>query len=140
MADVTIPYPEVGEAAFEVLDDHLMTFLLSGSHPPLAPGYPMLAATDQDFKQFHVVGYNASGELVPATWNATPANAIQAIGVITQRLDTTDRTGVTVPVFYTGCFNPDALVWDATFDTDAKKMVAFNGAPTPTTIALRKRG
>lgn len=41
--------------------------------------------------------------------------------------------------WYTGCFNLDALVWDASFDTDAKKKAAFEGAPTPTQIIVAKR-
>ena len=43
------------------------------------------------------------------------------------------------PCWYSGCFNIDALVWDASFDTDAKKLAAFRGAPTPTTILTAKR-
>jgi hypothetical protein len=43
-------------------------------------------------------------------------------------------------VWYSGAFNMDALVWDDSFDTDAKKEAAFRGAPTPTTIIIAKRG
>jgi hypothetical protein len=41
--------------------------------------------------------------------------------------------------WYQGNFNQDALVWDASFDSDAKKQAAFNGAPTPTAILINKR-
>lgn len=139
MADVKVPYLEAGQAAFEPLDSYSQGFLLSGDHPRLA-SYPLEAAEDQIFSQFEVVGYDEDGNLVPATWAANAANAVQAIGVITQALDTTGRSGVTVPTFYSGNFNPDALVWDDSFDTEEKKMLAFNGAPTPTQISLRKRG
>ncbi len=37
-----------------------------------------------------------------------------------------------------GMWNPLALVWDASFNTDEKKRKAFQGAPTPTAIAIRK--
>ena len=43
-------------------------------------------------------------------------------------------------VWYSGCFNMDALVWDASYNTDAEKAAAFAGAPTPTTIIVAKRG
>ena len=134
MANVKVPYIEAGLASFEELDTYTQGFLLSGDHPRLA-SYPMTAATDQVFQQFEVVGYNGDNELVPAV-----NGSVQAIGVITQALDTTDREGVTVPTFYSGCFNPDALVWDASYATDADKLNAFVGAPTPTQITCRKRG
>ncbi|MFC3724398.1 head decoration protein [Neoaquamicrobium sediminum] len=140
MAEVAVPYLEAGEAAFEVLDEYTQRFLLSGNHPPLAPGYPMRVDADQALSQFHVVGLDADGDLVPATWNADPALAVKAIGVVTQAVVGNSDGTTTVPVFYSGCFNPDALVWDASFDTEGKKMTAFNGSPTPTTITLRKRG
>lgn len=140
MADVTVPYIEAGQAAFDALDTYLQKFLISGSHPELAPGFPMEVKASQVLSQFHVVGLDATGKLVPATYNATPANAIKAIGVVTQAVVGNAGGTTTVPVWYSGCFNPDALVWDATFTTEGQKMTAFNGSPTPTTITLRKRG
>lgn len=139
MANVNVPYPETGLASFEVLDSHFQKFLLSGSDPKLEPGFPLEVATGVAFQQFHVVGLNASNKLVIATWNATPASAIKPIGVITQALASQGSAGVKVPVFYTGCFDPAALVWDASFDTDAKKAEAFMGSPSPTRVVIRKR-
>jgi hypothetical protein len=40
--------------------------------------------------------------------------------------------------FRAGCFNPAALNWHASYDTDDKKAAAFRGAPTPTNILIRK--
>lgn len=134
MANVTVPYPEAGLAAFEELDNYAQAFLLSGDHPRLA-SYPMEAAEDQVFRQFEVVGYDADGNLVPAV-----LGTVDAVGVITQALDTTGKSGVTVPTFYSGCFNPDALVWDDSYATLEDKLNAFRGAPTPTQITLRTRG
>lgn len=37
-----------------------------------------------------------------------------------------------------GNFNIDALNWHASFDTDAEKLAAFEGAPSPTNIVLQK--
>jgi hypothetical protein len=63
---------------------------------------------------------------------------VKAIGVVAHA-STVDGSGGNVQVFYQGCFNQDALVWDASFDTDAKKQAAFIGSPTPTQIIVRKR-
>ena len=139
MADVKVPYPEAGQAAFEELDTHLQEFLYSGSHPAPAPGIPLEVKADEVLEQFHVVGLDANDVLVPAVWNADPGLAIQAVGVCSQAVIGATGGGTKVPTLYTGCFNPDALVWDASFDTDGKKAGAFNGAPTPTTIVIRKR-
>lgn len=43
-----------------------------------------------------------------------------------------------VDIFRAGCFNPEALTWGASYDTDAKKAAAFRGAPAPTNILIRK--
>ena len=139
MPDVKIPYPEVGLAAFEKLDTYHADLLISGSHPPLAPGYPMTVTASQALQQFHVVGL-VDGKLVPAVWSATPADAVQAVGIVTQAVVGNDEGTTTVPVFYSGCFNPSMLVWDESFDTPEKKANAFNGAPTPTQILIRARG
>lgn len=140
MAEQKVPYPEAGLAAFEVLDEYTAGLLISGSWPTLSPGYPMEVAPDQELKQFEVVGLDANGKLVPAVWADDPADAVQAIGVCTQAVVGNSSGTTTVPMFYSGCFNPDMLVWDSSFDTDEKKMKAFVGAPTPTQILLRKRG
>lgn len=139
MADVTVPYIEAGEASFEQLDTYLQKFLIAGEHPKLA-SFPMTVKAAQTLAQFAVVGLDASGDLVPATFNADPALGIKPVGVVTQAVTGAADGSTTVPTFYSGSFNPDALVWDATFDTDGKKATAFNGSPTPTNVTLRKRG
>lgn len=42
------------------------------------------------------------------------------------------------PVYKGGCFNPDLLNWPAYYSTDAKKFAAFDGAPSPTNIIVRR--
>lgn len=140
MAEIKIKYPEAGEAAFDVLDDYTGSFLISGNHPPLAPGFPMAVAADQALRQFEVVGFDGDGKLVPATFDADPEAGVRAIGIVTQAVVGASDGSTTVPTFYSGCFNPEALIWDESYDTPGKKMTAFNGAPTPTTITLRTRG
>jgi hypothetical protein len=139
MVDVKVPYPEVGVAAFEQLDTYVAGFLLSGAHPPLSTGVPMEVKPDEALKQFHVVAMGEDG-LVPAVWSADPADAMQAVGVVTQAVTGDAAGGTTVPMFYTGHFDPEALVWHPSFDTPDKKAKAFNGAPTPTQIIVRARG
>ncbi|TPI86355.1 hypothetical protein [Mesorhizobium sp. B2-8-9] len=61
------------------------------------------------------------------------AMGVSVIKVVT---DADDTSGA--PIYIQGCINPDALIWHASFDSDAKKAVAFDGAPSPTSILLRK--
>lgn len=65
---------------------------------------------------------------------------VQAIGVLAHAASLGASGTGTGTFWYSGCFNIDALIWDASFDTDAKKLAAFEGAPTPTTIIAAKRG
>jgi hypothetical protein len=134
MANQTFPYADPGRAAFEVLDTYMQNFLLAGNHPELAQPYSFTAEGGTTLEQFSVVGLNGSGYLALATEDGT----VQALGVLAQAFDSASDSGV--PVYYQGCFNMDALVWDASFDTDAKKEAAFRGAPTPTQIIVAKRG
>jgi hypothetical protein len=62
-----------------------------------------------------------------------------AIGFIMYAADNTLGAdgAISVEVARMGCFNPNALVWDSSFDTATKKRLAFEGAPTPTAIFLR---
>jgi hypothetical protein len=140
MADVKIPYPEAGLAAFEALDSYEAGLLISGNWPPLSPGYPLEVKADEELPQFAVVGLDSDGKLVMATYDDDPSAAIKPIGICTQAVKGDSGGGTTVPVIYSGCFNPDMLVWDDSFDTDEKKLNAFVGSPTPTQIVLRKRG
>lgn len=133
-----------GRPAFEVLDDYTMSVLLAGVTPPLGDPMNIELAPSQNLAKYAVVGLNANGKLVAATWNATPANAIKPIGVLAQAAasDGTNSKGIKGGVYYSGCFNIDeksVLVWDASFDTEAKKRDAFIGSPAPCQIVARRR-
>ena len=134
MAEVKMPYLEAGLASFEALDTFTQGFLLSGSDPKLEPGFPMPMKIGQALRQFEVLTLDADNLLVPAQEGAP------AMFVCTQAVAAPTGAGVTVPVWHAGCFNPDALLWHASYDTDAKKAMAFHGAPSPTRIMIRKRG
>lgn len=70
----------------------------------------------------------------------TNQGGVQAIGLLAHAASLGASGTGNGHVWYSGCFNMDALVWDASFNTDAKKAAAFRGAPTPTTIIIAKRG
>ena len=86
-----------------------------------------------------VVGLNSDGDVVQATWNATPASAIKPIGILMYGV-TTGASGdkLVARVLRSACVNPDRLTWHSTFDTNAKKMAAFEGSASPTQIVLRR--
>lgn len=44
-----------------------------------------------------------------------------------------------VPVYVAGHFNAQALTWDATYDTDAKKAAAFQGSLSPMLLVSKSK-
>lgn len=80
-----------------------------------------------DLPAYSVVGRDATGKIVKAVYNATPASGTPAIGITTATVKA-GATVKTVAVYRAGMFNPDALVWDASYDTDEKKRTAFEYA------------
>jgi len=104
----------------------------------LTGDYPQVFSTDetvlttQDLAALTVVGFDGSGKVVPAN-NTTVA----AVGILVYATDTTGGDAV-ASIYRGGCFNPDLLVWDAAYSTDALKAKAFEGAPSPTQIIIRK--
>lgn len=140
MANVTPPYADPGRASFEELDTYLQNFLLGGNHPELKPAVSAPLPNSVTYAQFTVVGRNSSGQLVPAVWNAVEASRVRPIGVLAHAASLGASGTGTGTFWYSGCFNMDALVWGASYDTEAKKLAAFEGSPTPTTIIVAKRG
>lgn len=142
MATIKPPYADPGRAAFEELDTYLQNHLLAGSHPELAPAYSFPLPLNANYAQFTVLGLNAAGELVPAVrGSANAADDVKAMGVLAHAVSRggTGSAAVNGQIFYQGCFNQDALVWGASFSTDAHKQAAFRGSPTPTNIIVAKR-
>jgi hypothetical protein len=131
MAIVKVPYGDTGAAVFEQGDDYVSVELFSGSTPvPVTENFPV--GSGVVIPAFSVVGLT-SGNVVMAENDGDP----QAIGITVS--DVLNVGAVqSVAVFRAGCFNPDALNWHASYDTDAKKAAAFRGAPTPTNILIRK--
>lgn len=99
--------------------------LFLSTHPEPVTFTEVVAAS-QTLAAFTVVGKDANGRLVKATWNATPANEIDPIGILAEAVTTDASTNYKGALVYkTGHFNFNRLVWDATFDTDAKKLAAI---------------
>lgn len=141
MADVPISYKNAdvyGRAKFEELDNFQSDDLLAGAEPPLRPAMVLPGLASTAFSQFQVVGIDANGFIAPA---AAPdaATPIKAFGIVAHAV-TLGGGGGNVHVLYSGCFALDApLVWGASYNTDAEKLAAFIGAPTPSQIIIRKR-
>lgn len=125
----------IAEQSADTISPDQVSFL-AGDYPPLAaPAVEYTVLQDQTLAALTVVGFDTNGKLVPAvSGGGTP---IQAIGVLAYAIDTTGADGA-AQVYRSGNFNPDELVWDASFDTEAERLVAFDGAPTPTNIFVTK--
>lgn len=113
-----------GVPAFETIDNYYNQFLLAGNEPGIQQPVRVLLGDSLTLAQFTVVGISG-GKLVKATWNVTEGSAIKPIGVLAQP-STSGAANATIygEVFLEGSFNTDAdspLVWDATYDTAAKK-------------------
>lgn len=87
-----------------------------------------------DIPAFAVVGLGANG-ITFAKYD----KSVQALGVTVSPIPMGSAAGSVISFFRDGCFNPAALTWDASFNTDAKKLAAFEGAPSPTHISIKKR-
>lgn len=92
------------------------------------------AAASQTLAAYTVVGLNGSGQIIPAVLGTT-----QAIGILMYPVTSGSGENPVARVLRSACFNPNfaSLVWDATYNTLAKKMAAFDGAPSPTQFVAR---
>ncbi len=118
-----------GTPAFESLDTYLDSNLVAGAEPAIQQPVRVLLGDSLTLEPFTVVGLSA-GKLVRATYNATIASAIRPIGVLLHRA-VSGAANATIfgEVLLQGNFNAGSndsgadspLVWDATFDTLAKK-------------------
>lgn len=139
MANVDTTYKPsiVNRPMFEVMDTYVQSDLTAGAEPGRQQPVRILLASSTTLAKFQVVGLDANKKLVAATWNATPANAITPIGVLEHAVASgAGNTTMYGEVVLTGCYNvgdDDAgtgspLVWDASFDTMAKKLAAVVGS------------
>jgi hypothetical protein len=126
--------PEQWDHDFGVLAEGLIV-----GDVPLQFAEDLTVAYSQTLTAYMVVGFNASDEIVQATIaDADPANWINAIGVLLYPVTTAGSgTKPAARVLRAGCINPDRLTWHASYNTAAKRMMAFQGAPSPTQIVMR---
>jgi len=128
MVDYTIPAADVGLGIPSQSSDTVGATpapIFLSSHPP-ANTFSDVVAASQTLAALTVVGQESSGRLATATGNATPANAINPVGVLAEAITTDSSTDYKGALVYkTGHFNFDRLVWDSSFDTDAKKFAAL---------------
>lgn len=73
-----------------------------------------------------------------ADWNAT-RDAGCANYVLAQPVVLASGASATIAVYREGHFNMDALTWDASYDTDAKKKAAFEGSVSPTIFVSKPK-
>lgn len=106
--------------------------LITGHEPALLT-MDLVVAGGQTIPALTPVTKDENGNLVAAT-AGTPAIGITIVDVVTAADETKGA-----PVYRAGCFNPDALNWDDSYADDAAKFAAFEGAPTPTNIVMRRQ-
>lgn len=65
------------------------------------------------------------------------AGVSNAYGILAAPVTIAQGQTMSVPVYREGTWEIDALAWDASFDTDAKKIAAFEGGASPTIFVQR---
>ena len=125
-----IPFGNPGQAGSET--DSFAQYEVLLSDTPAFYTEDLIVAASQDLALYEVVGFDGSGNIVPAD----NGSAVDAIGITAGAIVTGVGENPTLQVIRGGHFNGDALVWDAAYDDDAKKIAAFRGAPAPTNILI----
>lgn len=137
MAVTKIPFGAPGVAAF-YSDEFGQVEVRSGDTPVTTTTEKV--GQNTNLAIYSVVGRAANaptGNLVLAT--ATGSPAIKPVGILTAPVTTGAGVSTTVDVYRSGMFNPDALVWDASFNTDALKFAAFEGSVSPEIFLQRPK-
>lgn len=131
--DNTIPLGKPGIASFESETWGNSEELLFGDTPPVATQSIQVTATGAalDLPLGAVVSYVKATGVMALAVESTGSNAsyILAAPLVAAEDDVID-----VPVYRAGHFRQQALTWDASFDTDAKKASAFEGSISPTIL------
>lgn len=125
----TIPMGNPGQAGSS--SEAFTQYDLLLSDTPTLFTEDMTLAASQDIAIYEVVGINGSGQIIPAVNGTTDAIGIAAGAIASQAGE-----NPTIQIVRGGHFNGDFLVWDASYDDDAKKIAAFRGAYAPTQIVV----
>ena len=125
--DTFIPYSNYGQAASESQTFGINTLFLDGpdvvtESEPLASTCSGAVIPALTVMEWVAVG---TGVTVAGLQPAVSGSGNALKGVLTAAYDGTVSTLKVAPIFRTGKFNKAALVWDASFTTDALKYAAF---------------
>lgn len=74
-----------------------------------------------------------------ADYGAEGSTGKRPYGILTAPVVTGAGQTTTLDVYRSGHWNMAALVWPASFDTDAKKKAAFEGSLSPTIFVSKKK-
>jgi hypothetical protein len=86
----------------------------------------MLVEDNQAINQFTPVALNTAGKVVPWVSGTTPA--LEAFGITAQPVEASNP-GKFAPIFISGGFNHEALVWPIATDTLAERQAVFIRTP-----------
>lgn len=86
----------------------------------------MQVEDNQAINQFAPLALNSAGKLVPWLGGQTPA--LVAFAIAAQPMDASPA-GKFMPIFISGGFNHEALVWPAATDTLAERQAVFAASP-----------
>lgn len=88
------------------------------------------------FALYSVVNIAADGELSLAEFDGTDGS--NATAILATAAAFTAGQSMSLPFYREGHWEQDGLVWDASFDTDAKKQSAFENTISPTIFISKK--
>ena len=127
--DNKVPYSEPGIAGFAKESWGNKQNWQFGDTPALTTQVVQFTASGDDLEIGFLDVLNGAGAL--ADYNATP-DAGTADYIAAMPITIADGDTASVSVYVMGHFEMDALTWDSTYDTDAKKAAAFQGSVSPT--------
>lgn len=127
--DNKVPYGDPGIAGFEKESWGNKQNWQYGDTPALTTKTVSFTASGADLTITFLDVLNGAG--AKADYNVTP-DAGTADYIAATTITIPDGETKSVPVYVQGHFEMEALGWDASYDTDAKKEAAFQGSISPT--------
>lgn len=127
--DNKVPYVNPGVAGFESETWGNKQAWQYGDTPALTTQTVQFTASGADLEISFLDVLNGAG--AQADYNATP-DAGTADYIAAMSITIPDGETKSVSVYVAGHFEMEALGWDASYDTDAKKAAAFQGSVSPT--------
>lgn len=134
--DETLPIGTPGIANFESRTYGNEQSHLYSDTPPLVQITMNFTASgaDLEINFLDVLALDGSAAVQTGAAAADRANMIAATSITIP-----DGETKPVPVYVAGHFTMDALNWDASYDTDAKKKAAFKGSQNPTIFVSKAK-